>query len=101
LMRRGIKRHWNTIHSAFHYGIFYSLLWLGLGVCMIQSTDRTTDAWHVLRFKGERNVFAIRLADEPIASGNHWKAQGEVVTVFRDDEPQSCRGKISLTLAND
>jgi competence protein ComEC len=100
-MRRGIKRHWNTIHSAFHYGIFYSLLWLGLGVCMIQSTDRTTDAWHVLRFKGERNVFAIRLADEPIASGNHWKAQGEVVTVFRDDEPQSCRGKISLTLAND
>lgn len=100
-MRWGINRHWNTTQYTFHIGIFYSCCWLGLGVWMGYSTDRTTDAWHALRFKNKQNVFAIRLLDEPLASGKRLRVQGEVVSVFLDGTHESCRGRVALTLEND
>ena len=100
-MCRGINRHWNTAQSVFHIGIFYSLLWLGLGVCMVRSTNRANDGWHALRFADKQGVFAIRLADEPSASGNRWKVQGEVISEFRDSMYEPCRGKMLLTIESD
>jgi competence protein ComEC len=100
-MRFGINRHWNTTRTAYHVGIFYSLLWLALGIFLERSTDRTTDAWHALRFAEQEYVYAIRLADEPIASGSRWKAPGEVISMFRDSTYEPCRGRIALTIECD
>jgi competence protein ComEC len=100
-MCRGINRHWITTQSVFHIGIFYSLLWLGVGFCMVRSTNRANDCWHALRFADKQGVFAIRLADEPSASGNRWKVHGEVISEFRDRMYEPCRGKVLLTIEHD
>jgi competence protein ComEC len=100
-MRIGINRHWYTTQSAFHSGIFYSVLWIGLGMCMVRTTNRRQDAWHALRFAGKECVYAIRLADEPVISGARWKVQADVVSVFHDSVYESCRGRIALTIECD
>jgi len=100
-MCRGINRHWITTQSVFHIGIFYSLLWLGVGVCMVRSTTRMNDSWHLVHFADKQAVFAIRLADEPSVSGKRWKVQGEVISVFRDSMYEPCRGKVLLTIEHD
>jgi competence protein ComEC len=68
---------------------------------MVRSTNRMNDSWHVLRFADKQGVFAIRLADEPSASGNRWKLQGEVISEFRDSMYEPCRGKMLLTIECD
>ena len=100
-MAWGINRHWTTTQSAFHLGIFYSLLWIVLGACMARSTDRAMDNWHALGFAVEENVYAIQLADEPVLVGKRWKVEGEVVSVFRDSSYEPCRGRIALTIECD
>jgi competence protein ComEC len=100
-MRFGINRHWNTTQTAFHSGIFYSLLWIGLGMCMVRTTNRRLDAWHALRFAVQENIYAIRLVDEPVVSGTRSKVHGEVIGMFCDSEYVLCRGAIALSIDGD
>lgn len=101
LMRKGVNRHWNTIRSAFHIGIFYSVLWVAIGACMVDSTDRTRDEFHAVHFSNKTCDFAIRLMDEPIALGNCWKAPAEVLAVHFDSTVERCRGKVLLRIERD
>ncbi|MFM7728405.1 MAG: hypothetical protein ACKO7B_17030, partial [Flavobacteriales bacterium] len=100
-MRYGVNRHWNTHQSAFHIGIFYSILWIALGVFMSRSTNRAIDQYHALRFLNDPLEYAIRIADEPVTHGNRWKVQGEVLTFYHDSIYQACRGRVALTIEHD
>jgi competence protein ComEC len=100
-MRWGINRHWDTFYNSFHIGIFYSCLWITIGVGMQRITDRQTDSWHVLQHAGKRRAIAMRLADEPIESNGRFKVQGEVLGVDSAGMKMSCRGLISLTIERD
>ena len=101
LMRMGVNRHWKTHQSACHIGIFYSMLWLAVGVAMSRSTNRTSDEFHALRFSNQTMEYVVRITDEPIVQSNRWKVRGEVLAAHRDSVYEVCRGGVALTIEHD
>ena len=101
LMRMGVNRHWTSVRFAFHNGIFYSCLWMLLGIAMVRSTSRENDAWHAVHRAGGEAVYAVRLIDEPIQTKGRWKVTGEVIGLYCDSSFTACRGKMALTIERD
>jgi competence protein ComEC len=101
LMRIGVNRHWMSQRFAFHTGIFYSFVWMLLGMYMVHSTNRGQDAWHVAHRHGNQGAFAIRLLDEPSEAKGRWKVMGEIMGAQIDSVFTACRGKVALTIERD
>lgn len=101
LMGIGVNRHWMSLRYAFHTGIFYSFVWMLLGMCMVRSTNRELDLWHVAHRTGIEAVYAIRLLDEPTEAKGRWKVTGEIMGARSDSAFTGCRGKVALTIERD
>ncbi len=101
LMGIGVNRHWMSLRYAFHTGIFYSFVWMLLGMCMMRSTNREHDVWHVVHRTGNVAVYAIRLLDEPTEAKGRWKVTGEIMGAQCDSVFTACRGKVALTIERD
>jgi competence protein ComEC len=101
LMGIGVNRHWMSLRYAFHTGIFYSFVWMLLGMCMVRSTNRKHDVWHVAHRTGNEAVYAIRLLDEPTEAKGRWKVTGEIMGAHCDSAFTGCRGKVALTIERD
>jgi competence protein ComEC len=101
LMGIGVNRHWMSLRYAFHTGIFYSFVWMLLGMCMVRSTNREHDVWHVVHRTGNEAVYAIRLLEEPSEVKGRWKVTGEIMGAHCDSLFTACRGKVALTIERD
>jgi len=101
LMGIGVNRHWMSLRFAFHTGMFYSFVWMLLGICMVRSTNREHDVWHVAHRAGNEAVYAIRLLDEPTEAKGRWKVTGEIMGAHCDSVFNACRGIVALTIERD